>query len=76
MKAIVRGYAGAGGAQLHYRELGQGLPVILLHASPLSSAFMLGQLRSLASAGFRAIALDRRELIHPRNCIALAASLT
>jgi len=58
MKAIVRGYAGAGGAQLHYRELGQGLPVILLHASPLSSAFMLGQLRSLASAGFRAIALD------------------
>lgn len=54
----LRGYAGAPGAQLHYRLLGEGPPVFLLHASPLSSAFMLGQLQALADAGHRAIALD------------------
>ena len=57
-QALVRGYTGAAGAQLHYRELGEGPPVILLHASPLSSAFMLGQLLALAITGHRAIALD------------------
>ncbi|NBU26295.1 MAG: alpha/beta fold hydrolase [Gammaproteobacteria bacterium] len=54
----LRGYAGAPGAQLHYRTLGEGPPVILFHSSPLSSAFMLGQLQALAEAGHRAIALD------------------
>jgi pimeloyl-ACP methyl ester carboxylesterase len=53
-----RGYAGDPGAQLHYRALGEGPPVFLLHASPLSSAFMLGQMQALADAGFCAIALD------------------
>jgi pimeloyl-ACP methyl ester carboxylesterase len=38
--------------------LGAGPPVILLHASPLSSAFMGGQMAALAAAGFEAIALD------------------
>jgi len=54
----LRGYAGAPGAQLHYRMLGDGPPVFLLHASPLSSAFMMGQLQALAAAGHRAVALD------------------
>ena len=53
-----RGYTGASGAQLHYRMLGEGPPVFLMHSSPLSSAFMLGQLQVLADAGYRAIALD------------------
>lgn len=57
-KAIIRRYIGPAGAQLHYRELGEGSPVILLHASPLSSVFMTGQLQALASAGYRAIAFD------------------
>ena len=30
----------ANGQQIHYRHQGQGYPVILLHPSPLSSAFM------------------------------------
>lgn len=55
---VTRGYTGAPGAQLHYRVLGEGPPVFLLHSSPLSSAFMLGQLQALADAGHRAIALD------------------
>lgn len=54
----LRGYAGAPGAQLHYRMLGDGPPVFLLHSSPLSSAFMMGQLQVLAAAGHRAVALD------------------
>lgn len=58
MTSPVRGYTGAPGAQLHYRMLGEGTPVFLLHASPLSSAFMLGQLQALADAGHRAVALD------------------
>ena len=58
MTSPVRGYTGASGAQLHYRMLGEGTPVFLLHASPLSSAFMVGQLQALADAGHRAIALD------------------
>jgi pimeloyl-ACP methyl ester carboxylesterase len=53
-----RGYTGASGAQLHYRMLGEGPPVFLMHSSPLSSAFMLAQLQVLADAGYRAIALD------------------
>lgn len=57
-QTMIRGYTGSANAQIHYRELGEGLPVILLHASPLSSAFMQGQLHSLARAGRRAIALD------------------
>lgn len=58
MTSPVRGYTGAPGAQLHYRMSGEGPPVFLLHASPLSSAFMVGQLQALADAGHRAIALD------------------
>lgn len=64
----LRGYAGAAGAQIHYRAMGHGAlgerapderaPVFLLHASPLSSAFMVGQMQALAAAGHRAIALD------------------
>ena len=54
----LRGYAGAAGAQLHYRAMGEGAPVLVMHASPLSSAFMEGQLCALAAAGYRAIALD------------------
>lgn len=54
----LRGYAGVAGAQIHYRALGEGSPVFLFHASPLSSAFMVGQMQALAASGQRAIALD------------------
>lgn len=54
----LRGYTGPAGVQIHYRAMGEGSPVFLLHASPLSSAFMVGQLQALADAGHRAIALD------------------
>lgn len=54
----LRGLAGIAGAQIHYRELGEGSPVVMLHASPLSSEFMLAPMQALAAAGHRAIAID------------------
>jgi pimeloyl-ACP methyl ester carboxylesterase len=47
----------ADGTQLHYRVLGSGPPVVLLHPSPQSGAFSLPMARRLAP-NFTAIALD------------------
>ena len=47
----------ANGAQLHFRVLGAGPPVVLLHPSPQSGAFSLPMARRLAP-NFTAIALD------------------
>ncbi len=47
----------ANGSQLHYRVLGAGPPVVLLHPSPQSGAFSLPMARRLAP-NFTAIALD------------------
>lgn len=49
--------SGAGNWQLHYREAGAGYPVVVLHPSPLSSAFMLPVLECLAGDA-RVIAWD------------------
>lgn len=49
----------ADGAQLHYRDEGQGLPVLLLHAFPLSSAMFEPQVAALASK-YRFILPDHR----------------
>ena len=60
-RAYVSLPAGADGAagqwQIHYREAGTGAPVLLLHPSPLSSAFMQPLLALFAGQG-RAIAWD------------------
>lgn len=55
---VTRFYTGPAGAQVHGRRSGSGEPVLLLHASPLSSAFLTGQIEALAAAGFEALALD------------------
>jgi len=47
----------ASGAQLHFRLVGSGPPVVLLHPSPQSGAFSLPMARRLAPH-FTAIALD------------------
>jgi len=47
-----------GDRQVHYRRAGSGPPVVLLHASPLSSAWHAELALALAAAGFCAIALD------------------
>lgn len=47
------------GAPLHYEDLGEGLPLLLLHGYPLSSASFRPQLDAL-SRRFRVIAPDHR----------------
>jgi pimeloyl-ACP methyl ester carboxylesterase len=49
-----------GEVRLHYVEIGQGMPVLLLHGFPEFWYSWRHQLEPLAEAGFRAIALDLR----------------
>jgi pimeloyl-ACP methyl ester carboxylesterase len=53
-----KGYVDVGLGQMHYRELGDGFPLILLHQSPSSSAMWEPVLPGLAAGGFRALAFD------------------
>jgi non-heme chloroperoxidase len=48
------------GTSIYYKELGSGRPVILIHGWPLSSDSWDPVMISLAEAGMRAIAYDRR----------------
>jgi pimeloyl-ACP methyl ester carboxylesterase len=50
----------ANGARFHVTELGEGPLVLLLHGFPLFWWTWRHQLRSLADAGFRAVAMDLR----------------
>ena len=52
-----RGYIRVGKRYVHYRRAGHGAPVVLLHASPVSSAMFLEQLEVYARH-FDAIAID------------------
>jgi pimeloyl-ACP methyl ester carboxylesterase len=47
----------ANGRQVHFRQAGQGAPVVMLHPSPLSSAFLVPLMEYL-SPDFNVIALD------------------
>ena len=55
---IRRHYLDGTWGQVHLTEAGAGPPLVLLHQSPLSGGMFLPSLKSLAVAGFRAIALD------------------
>jgi pimeloyl-ACP methyl ester carboxylesterase len=54
---ITRHFADIGGRQIHYRRVGEGPPVLLLHPSPQSSAFSVPMALRLAR-NFTAIAID------------------
>ena len=45
---------------LHYQDVGEGQPVILIHGWPLSHRMWENQVQELVDAGFRCIAYDRR----------------
>jgi non-heme chloroperoxidase len=48
------------GAELYYKDWGQGQPVVFSHGWPLSSDAFEDQMLFLAARGFRSIAHDRR----------------
>ncbi|MFJ8112692.1 alpha/beta fold hydrolase [Streptomyces sp. NPDC096132] len=50
----------ADGAQIHYKDWGQGRPVVLSHGWPLNADSWEAQQLFLATHGYRAIAHDRR----------------
>jgi pimeloyl-ACP methyl ester carboxylesterase len=53
-----KGYVDAPTGQVHYRMMGEGTPVVLLHQTAWSSIQYKNALPFLARAGLRAIALD------------------
>ena len=57
--SVVRRYVSGPHGQLHLRESGVGgIPLVLLHQSPLSGAMFDAVMPLLAEAGFHAVALD------------------
>jgi peroxiredoxin len=52
--------SGAPETEIHYQDLGQGKPVVLIHGWPLSHRMWEGQMTALAEAGYRVVAYDRR----------------
>jgi non-heme chloroperoxidase len=48
------------GTEIYYYDWGTGLPVVLIHGWPLTSASWEYQARVLAESGFRVVAYDRR----------------
>lgn len=53
-----RGYVDCATGQVHYREQGEGHPLVILHQNPNSSAMYSAVHPLLASAGFRVIGFD------------------
>ncbi len=53
-----KGYVDAPTGQVHYRSMGEGPPVVLLHQTAWSSIQFKNAMPFLARAGLRAIALD------------------
>ena len=52
------GYANAAFGQVHFRELGDGAPLVLLHQAPMDSRQFDSVYEPLARRGFRAIGID------------------
>lgn len=55
---VRKGYADTSDGQVHFRSIGTGRPLILLHQSPSSSLQFEAIMEPLARRGFRAIAMD------------------
>lgn len=53
-----RGYVDGPEGQIHYRSMGSGAPVLLIHMAPWSSIEFRFAMPVLADAGYRAIAVD------------------
>ncbi|HVS12300.1 MAG TPA: alpha/beta hydrolase [Thermoanaerobaculia bacterium] len=54
------GYATNGDVKIHYAELGSGPPVVFIHGFPDFWYSWRHQMKALADAGYRAVAIDQR----------------
>jgi pimeloyl-ACP methyl ester carboxylesterase len=57
MQKVERRFVDVGGRRVHYRRVGIGPPVVMLHASPASSEMLLGEMQA-ASSYFTCFAFD------------------
>jgi pimeloyl-ACP methyl ester carboxylesterase len=57
MQKVERRFVDVGGRRVHYRRVGIGPPVVMMHASPASSEMLLGEMRE-AAAHFTCFAFD------------------
>jgi pimeloyl-ACP methyl ester carboxylesterase len=57
MHKVERRFVEVGGRRVHYRRVGIGPPVVMLHASPASSEMLHGEMRA-AAAHFTCFAFD------------------
>lgn len=55
---ITRHFVTVGDRQVHYRRLGEGPPVLLVHESPMTGVMLLPLARALADLGHCVLALD------------------
>jgi pimeloyl-ACP methyl ester carboxylesterase len=55
---VIRGYAAAPFGQVHFRDLGGGTPLVLLHQAPMDSRQFDNVYEPLARRGLRAIGID------------------
>ncbi len=60
MPYVTVGKENSGDIQLYYEDHGSGAAVVLIHGYPLNAASWEKQVPALLSAGYRAIAYDRR----------------
>lgn len=55
---VTRHFVNVGDRQVHYRSVGQGPAVLLVHETPMTGVMLLPLARKLAALGMTAIALD------------------
>ena len=56
--AVTRHFVDVDGRQVHYRRVGEGPPVLMVHESPTTGVMLLPLARQLADLGYTALALD------------------
>ncbi|MFB0900673.1 MAG: alpha/beta hydrolase [Dehalococcoidia bacterium] len=55
---VLRNFIDTSFGQVHYRDIGSGIPIVLLHMTPGSSLIYQECLKELGVGGFHAIAMD------------------
>ena len=55
---LTRHFVNVNGRQVHYRRIGEGPPVLMVHESPTSGVMLLPLARQLADLGYTALAVD------------------